>query len=95
MDIKYDVQEKLIKIKDNQIFHFFGTIAFLTIIVINSILNILHFTENQNELLASLWALTGILSLIVIIYQLLRKSISKNINVNDIDWLTQKKLLDK
>ncbi len=92
MYIEYNEQEKLIKIKDNQKLHFFGAIILLTIIVISSILNILHFTENQSEILAALWALTGILSLIVIIYHSLRKSISKNINVHDIDRLIQKKV---
>lgn len=91
MDIEYKEQEKLIKIKDEQKFHFFGTVTFLSIVAISSILNILHFMESQDDILAALWALTGILSLSAILYQLLRKSIANTIYLHDIDCLMQQK----
>lgn len=91
MNLEYNESEKFILIKDKQKLYYYGLLITLVIIIVSFSLNGFHFIEKQDHMLAILWLSQGIAALIILIYQLLKKSVAEKIDLHKIDSIIEKR----
>lgn len=92
MKIKYNALDKSIEINDNLNLNYLGLIFLMVLNISNSILNVYHMKENPLEKLDFFWMVIAVLSVAIIMFLLVKKSILEKIPVEDIAALKEKRI---
>ncbi len=96
MKIKFNEKEKLIEIKDGLKTQYLLIKMTLVFTLINSILFPLFVLDKEQlEWMGFIWIILGLVSLIMLIYQILKKSTSEKLNVSEISSLTEKQVFGR
>ena len=96
MKIKFNENEKSIEIKDGLKMQYLLMKISLIFTLINSILfPVFVLDKKQMEWMGFIWIILGIFSIVMLIYQLLKKSASEKLNLSDISSLTEKQVFGR
>lgn len=96
MKIKFNENEKSIEIKDGLKMQYFLMKISLIFTLINSILfPVFVLDKKQMEWMGFIWIILGIFSIVMLIYQLLKKSASEKLNLSEISSLTEKQIFGR
>jgi hypothetical protein len=96
MKIKFNENEKSIEIKDGLKMHYLLMKISLIFTLINSILfPVFVLDKKQMEWMGYIWIILGIFSIVMLIYQLLKKSASEKLNLSEISSLTEKQVFGR
>jgi len=95
MKIEYDEKEKMIRIKDLAKFNYFMLIALMVLVIVNAILTLKNLLTEPFDWYFAIWIITGITALIIIIYQVFKKSAAAKIKLHDIVELKEKTVLGR
>ena len=90
MQLEINEAERFIKIKDLAKFNYFMVNILMGVIIINSILRLKKFAENQFDWLDIIWIIFGITGIFLILYQTFKKSVSGKIGFDEIESLEEK-----
>lgn len=93
MKIKFNEKEKLIEINDGLKTHYLMIKIMLIFTFINSILfPVFVLEKEQLEWMGFIWIILGLASIVMLTYQILKKSTSEKLNLSEISSLTEKKV---
>ena len=96
MKIKFNEKEKSIEINDGLKTQNLMIKVTLIITLINSILfPFFVLDKKQLELRVFIWIILGLVSLIMLIYQIMKKSTSEKLNLSEISSLTEKQVFGR
>jgi len=96
MKIKFNENEKSIEIKDGLKTQYLLMKISLIFTLINSVLfPVFVLDKKQLEWMGFIWIILGIFSIVMLIYQLLKKSASEKLNLSDINSLTEKQVFGR
>ncbi|MFC4721793.1 hypothetical protein ACFO5O_05650 [Geojedonia litorea] len=96
MKIEFDENEKSIEIKDGLKMQYLLMKISLIFTLINSVLfPVFVLDKKQMEWMGFIWIILGIFSIVILIYQLLKKSASEKLNLSDISYLTEKQVFGR
>jgi hypothetical protein len=96
MKIKFNEKEKSIEIKDGLKTQYLMIKIMLIITLINSILfPVFVLDKEQLEWMGFIWIILGLASLIMLIYQIMKKSTSEKLNLSEISSLTEKQVFGR
>jgi hypothetical protein len=96
MKIKLNEKEQSIEIKDGLKAQNLMIKIMLIITLINSILfPVFVFDKKQLEWMGFIWIIIGLASLIMLIYQIMKKSTSEKLNLSEISSLTEKQVFGR
>jgi hypothetical protein len=96
MKIKFNEKEKSIEIKDKLKSHYLLIKMTLIFTIVNSILFPVFVLEKiQLEWMGFIWIVIGLTSMLILIYQILKKSTSKKLNLSQISSLTEKQVFGR
>ena len=96
MNIKFNENEKSIDIKDGIKTQYLLMKMTLIFTLINSILfPVFVLDKKQLEWLGFIWIILGLVSMIMLVYQILKKSTSEKLNISEISSLTEKKVFGR
>ena len=96
MKIKFNEKEKSIEIKDGLKIQYLMIKIMLIITLINSILfPVFVLDKKQLEWMGFIWIILGLASLIMLIYQIMKKSTSEKLNLSEISSLTEKQVFGR
>ena len=96
MKIKFNEKEKSIEIKDGLKTQYLMLKIMLIITLINSILfPVFLLDKKQLEWMGFIWIILGLASLIMLIYQIMKKSTSEKLNLSEISSLTEKQVFGR
>ncbi len=96
MKIKFNEKEKSIEIKDGLKTQYLMIKIMLIFTLINSILFPVFVLEKQQlEWMGFIWIILGLASMILLIYQIMKKSTSEKLNLSEISSLTEKQILGR
>jgi hypothetical protein len=96
MKIKFNENEKSIEIKDGLKMQYLLMKISLICTLINSVIfPVFVLDKKQMEWLGFIWIILGIFSIVMLIYQLLKKSASEKLNLYDISSLTEKQVFGR
>ena len=96
MKIKFNEKEKSIEINDGLKTQNLMIKVTLNITLINSILfPFFVLDKKQLELRVFIWIILGLVSLIMLIYQIMKKSTSEKLNLSEISSLTEKQVFGR
>ena len=94
MIIKFNEKEKSIEINDGIKAQYLMINVILVITLINSILFPAFVLEKEeDEWMCFIWIICGLATIILMTYQILKKSTSKKLNLSEISSLTEKQIL--
>jgi hypothetical protein len=94
MIIKFNEKEKTIEINDGIKAQYLMINVILVITLINSILFPAFVLEKEeDEWMCFIWIICGLATIILMTYQILKKSTSKKLNLSEISSLTEKQIL--
>ncbi len=96
LKIKYNEKEKSIEIKDGLKTQYLLIKMMLIFTLINSILFLLFVLEKkQLEWMGFIWIILGLASMIMLIYQIMKKSTSEKLNLSEISSLIEKQIFGR
>ena len=96
LKIKYNEKEKSIEIKDGLKTQYLIIKMMLIFTLINSILFLLFVLEKkQLEWMGFIWIILGLASMIMLIYQIMKKSTSEKLNLSEISSLIEKQIFGR
>ncbi|RIV68576.1 hypothetical protein [Flagellimonas aequoris] len=96
MKIKFNENEKSIEIKDGLKTQYLLMNISLIFTLINSVLfPVFVLDKKQLEWMGFIWIILGIFSIVILIYQLLKKTASEKLNLSDISSLTEKQVFGR
>ena len=96
MKIKFNENEKSIEIKDGLKMQYSLMKISLIFTLINSVLfPVFVLDKKQMEWMGFIWVILGIFSIVMLIYQLLKKSASEKLNLSEISSLTEKQVFGR
>ncbi|WP_047414171.1 hypothetical protein [Cellulophaga sp. Hel_I_12] len=96
MKIKYNEKEKSIEINDGLKTQYLLIKMMLIFTLINSILFPLFVLEKkQLEWMGFIWIILGLASIIMLIYQIMKKSTSEKLNLSEISSLIEKQIFGR
>jgi len=96
MNIKFNENEKSIEIKDGIKTQYLLMKITLIFTLINSILfPVFVLDKKQLEWMGFIWIILGLVSMIMLVYQILKKSTSEKLNISEISSLTEKKVFGR
>ena len=90
MKINYNESENTIEIKDGLKNQYVVIYLCLIFAFVNSVIQTLMLDKKQMEWTAFIWIILGILSMILLTYQILKKTASEKLNVSEISSLVEK-----
>ena len=96
MKIKFDEKEKSVEIKDGLKTQYLMIKIMLIITLINSIFfPVFVLDKKQLEWMGFIWIILGLASLIMLIYQIMKKSTSEKLNLSEISSLIEKQVFGR
>jgi uncharacterized membrane protein YcgQ (UPF0703/DUF1980 family) len=96
MKIKFNEKERSIEIKDKLKTQHFLINMTLIFTLINSILfPVFVLDKKQLKWMGFIWIILGLASMIMLIYQILKKSTSEKLNLSEISSLIEKQVLGR
>lgn len=96
MKIEFNENEKSIEIKDGLKMQYLLIKISLIFTLVNSVLfPVFVLNKKQMEWMGFIWIILGIFSIVMLIYQLLKKSASEKLNLSDISSLTEKQVFGR
>jgi hypothetical protein len=96
MKIKFNEKEKSIEINDGLKTQYFMIKMMLFFTFINSILfPVFVLEKEQLEWMGFIWVILGLASIIMLTYQILKKSTSEKLNLSEIGSLTEKQVFGR
>jgi uncharacterized membrane protein YcgQ (UPF0703/DUF1980 family) len=96
MKIKFNEKEKSLEIKDGLKTQYLMIKIMLIFTLINSILfPVFVLDKKQFEWMGFIWIILGLASMIMLIYQIMKKSTSEKLNLSEISSLTEKQVFGR
>src|SRR5690606_12183880 len=96
MKIEFNEKEKSIEIKDGIKTQYLLIQMMLIFTLINSILFLVFVLHKQQlKWMGFIWIILGLASMIMLIYQILKKSASEKLNLSEISSLTEKQIFGR
>ena len=96
MKIKFNEKEKSIEIKDGLKTQYLLIKMTLIFTLINSILfPVFVLDKQQLKWMGFIWIILGLVSMIMLIYQIMKKSTSEKLNLSEISSLTEKQVFGR
>ena len=96
MKIKFNEKEKSIEIKDGLKTQYLLIKMTLIFTLINSILFPVFVLDKQElKWMGFIWIILGLVSMIMLIYQIMKKSTSEKLNLSEISSLTEKQVFGR
>lgn len=96
MKINFNEYDQSIEIKDGLKSQYFLIKISLIFTVINSFLfPVFVLNKKQLEWMGFIWIITGLVSIVILIYQILKKSASEKLNLSEISSLTEKQVFGR
>ena len=96
MKIEFNEKEKSIEIKDGIKTQYLLIQMMLIFTLINSILFLVFVLDKkQLKWMGFIWIILGLASMIMLIYQILKKSASEKLNLSEISSLTEKQIFGR
>ncbi|ADV50584.1 hypothetical protein ES677_15025 [Bizionia gelidisalsuginis] len=96
MKINFNEKEKSIEIKDGLKTQYLMIKVMLIFTLINSILfPVFVLDKKQLEWMGFIWIILGLASVIMLIYQIMKKSTSEKLNLSEISSLTEKQVFGR
>ena len=96
MKIKFNETEKTIEIKDGLKKQYLLMNISLIFTLVNSVLFPLFvLDEKQMEWMGFIWIILGIFSIVLFIYQILKKTTSEKLNISEISSLNEKQVFGR
>jgi Na+/melibiose symporter-like transporter len=95
MKINYNEREKIIEIKDGLKNQYVVIYLGLIFTFVNSVIQTLMLDKKQMQWTAFIWIILGILSMILLTYQILKKTASEKLNVSEISSLVEKNVFGR
>ena len=96
MKINFNEKEKSIEIKDGLKTQYLMIKIMLIFTLINSILfPVFVLDKKQLEWMGFIWIILGLASMIMLIYQIMKKSTSEKLNLSEISSLTEKQVFGR
>ena len=90
MKINYNEREKTIEIKDGLKNQYVVIYLGLIFTFVNSVIQTLMLDKKQMQWIAFIWIILGILSIVLLTYQILKKTASEKLNLSEISSLVEK-----
>ena len=90
MKINYNEREKIIEIKDGLKNQYVVIYLGLIFTFVNSVIQTLMLDKKQMQWIAFIWIILGILSIVLLTYQILKKTASEKLNLSEISSLVEK-----
>ena len=90
MKINYNEKEKIIEIKDGLKNQYVVIYLGLIFTFVNSVIQTLMLDKKQMQWIAFIWIILGILSIVLLTYQILKKTASEKLNLSEISSLVEK-----
>ena len=95
MKINYNESEKTIEIKDGLKNQYVVIYLCLIFAFVNSVIQTLMLDKKQMQWTAFIWIILGILSMILLTYQILKKTASEKLNVSEISSVVEKNVFGR
>lgn len=96
MKINFNEYDQSIEIKDGLKSQYFLIKISLIFTVINSFLfPVFVLNKKQLEWMGFIWIITGLVSIVILIYLILKKSTSEKLNLSEISSLTEKQVFGR
>ena len=95
MKINYNEREKTIEIKDGLKNQYVVIYLGLIFTFVNSVIQTLMLDKKQMQWIAFIWIILGILSIVLLTYQILKKTASEKLNVSEISSLVEKNVFGR
>ena len=90
MKINYNESEKTIEIKDGLKNQYLVIYLCLIFAFVNFVIQTLMLDKKQMEWMAFIWIILGLLSIVLLTYQILKKTASEKLNLSEISSLVEK-----
>jgi hypothetical protein len=96
MKIIFNEKEKSIEINDGLKKQYLMIKIMLIITLVNSIFSLAFVLDKkQLEMMGFIWIILGLASMVMLIYQILKKSTSEKLNLSEISSLTEKQVFGR
>ncbi|MBT8314423.1 MAG: hypothetical protein KJP26_08170 [Maribacter sp.] len=95
MNIKYNEKEQAIEIKDGLKAPYTILKILMIMNILNAILNLYNTREEQLGWMGYVWIVLGVLSFVILLYLIFKKSTQDKIPLNDITGLREKSVFGR
>lgn len=96
MKIKFNEKKKSIEIKDGLKTQYFLIKMMLIFTLVNSIIfPVFVLDKKQLEWMGFIWIILGLASMVMLVYQILKKTASEKLTLSEISFLTEKQVFGR
>ena len=95
MKIKYNEEDKSIEIKDKQKTQYYAINFLMIINIFNAVVNVYNMNDKQLDWMGYIWVILGIVSLVILVFFIIKKSTLDKIPLEKIQALREKNIFGK